>query len=101
MARFIVSTDAKEDLAEIRAYLRKHSPSSVKPVLTRLRERFRKLAEAPGIGHRREDLCADPMLFWAEYSYLVIYEVTNEGIAIARVLHAARDVEAILAGSEF
>jgi len=31
----------------------------------------------PGIGHRREDLTAYPVLFWTAGAYLIIYPVAR------------------------
>jgi toxin ParE1/3/4 len=94
--RALVSTDAKSDLAEIRDYLRKHHPGAEVRVLRRIQERFKKLAETPGVEHLREELSRRPLLFWSEWSYLIIYEATDRGITVVRVLHGARDVDELL-----
>ncbi len=61
-----------------------------------LYEAFQRLAETPGLGHKREDLALLPVLFYAVWSYLVIYKPDTRPLEIVRVLHGARDVEAIL-----
>ncbi len=55
-----------------------------------------KLAAAPGIGHRREELAGGPHRFWLVYSYLIVYRVDSQPLQIVRVLHAARELKSIL-----
>jgi plasmid stabilization system protein ParE len=59
-----------------------------------------KLSKTPGIGHLRRDLAAEPLHFWRVCRYLIIYRSEAKPVQIARVLHAAQDVEAILAGRQ-
>lgn len=65
-------------------------------VAEHLHEAFRKLADRPGLGHRREDLTHSPVLFWAVWSYLVVYKPDSEPLEVVRVLHGARDLDAVL-----
>jgi antitoxin ParD1/3/4/toxin ParE1/3/4 len=57
---------------------------------------MRRLAEAPGLGHLRDDLTDEPLRFWAVYSYLIVYRPETDPLEIVRVLHGARDVRAVL-----
>jgi plasmid stabilization system protein ParE len=57
-----------------------------------LLESCQRLAENPGIGHTREDLTDQPVLFWPVGPYLIIYEPQTKLLAIVRVVHSARDV---------
>ena len=54
------------------------------------------LPSPPGMGHFRSDLAAEPLRFWRVRSYLIIYRSEKRPIEIVRILHAARDVQAIL-----
>jgi antitoxin ParD1/3/4/toxin ParE1/3/4 len=47
-------------------------------------------------GHQRQDLTPLPVKFWLVFSYLVVYDPAARPLAIVRVLHGRRDVEAIL-----
>lgn len=58
---------------------------------------LRRLSENPSLGHRREDLTTSGVLFYPVWSWLVIYTPDTKPLEIVRVLHAARDVEAIFA----
>src|SRR5947199_10306162 len=41
-----------------------------------------RIAENPGIGHRREDLTDKPVLFWPAGSYLIIYNPARKPVEI-------------------
>lgn len=95
--RFTLSTPASRDLDEILTYvLERGGPTVAKHVAEGLETACRKLSESPEIGHKREDLTTAPVLFWSVWSYLVVYEPNTKPLAIIRVLHGARDVQAIL-----
>jgi toxin ParE1/3/4 len=55
-----------------------------------------KLAQTPGLGHYREDLANEPLRFWAVRKYLIVYLGEKRPIEIVRILHSARNVQAIL-----
>ncbi|MBN1492297.1 MAG: type II toxin-antitoxin system RelE/ParE family toxin [Phycisphaerae bacterium] len=99
--RFILSDPAAQDLDEIVSYVLEQSGlQRAQYVADHLYEAFQKLAEAPGLGHKREDLTCLPVLFWGAWSYLVIYKPETKPLEVVRVLHGARDVEALLGGAE-
>jgi toxin ParE1/3/4 len=54
------------------------------------------LASHPEAGHFRRDLTPLPVKFWSVFSYLIVYDPTARPLAIVRVLHGRRDVQAIL-----
>jgi len=80
--------------------LEQSGPERAQHVADHLYEAFQKLAETPGLGHKREDLTSLPVLFWAVWSYLVIYKPETKPLEVVRVLHGARDVEALLGEAE-
>jgi len=47
---------------------------------------FRKLAEVPGMGRKRDELTHRDVLFWALYSYLIIYR-NSQSLRIVRIIH--------------
>jgi antitoxin ParD1/3/4/toxin ParE1/3/4 len=57
---------------------------------------MRKLARTPGIGHFREDLADRRQRFFLVYSYLIVYRPETKPLHIVRVVHGARDVQALL-----
>lgn len=97
MARFILAPAALRDLRDIKDYLvRERGVTSAREVLRRLTGSMRMLGEMPGLGHLREDLTEEPVLFWAVGTYLVIYRKGSRPVEVVRVLHGARDVSSLL-----
>ena len=51
----------------------------------------------PGIGHRRSDLTAFPVLFWTVGAYLIIYRVIEgRPVEIVAITQGSRDIPAFL-----
>jgi toxin ParE1/3/4 len=99
--RYLLSEPAAHDLDLIKSYLVEHAGISVaRHVLREIRNALQVLAARPGIGHLREDLTDQPVKFWPVFSYLVIYNPTSRPLEVLRILHASRDVEAILEDSD-
>ena len=99
--RFVLSALAAQDLDEILTYVLEQSGHQrAQHVAEGLRKSLHKLAESPGLGHKREDLTSSHVLFYMVWSYLVIYRPNTNPLEIVRVLHGARDVYVILGGME-
>ena len=65
MKRPILSPEAKEDLANIRAYLKREASQEVaNGVIKKIRAAIAFLGRNPGAGHLREDLTDLPLKFW-------------------------------------
>ena len=95
-ARYILSPEAQRDIAQIRDYYVKEAGVQVaRHVLGQITKALRFLAETPGAGHRRDDLTGEDVLFWPVLSHLIVYDPAMRPIGIARVLQAARDLEAL------
>ena len=91
MPRYAVTDQAKADVREIVAYIADRDPAAAAKVRARLRDAMRALAASPGIGHFRADLTAEPVRFWAVYSYLIVYLPDAKPLVVVAVLHGARD----------
>ena len=91
MKRFVLSPAATADIEQIEMFLDEHAPHATDTVLERLRDAMRRIAATPGIGHLRQDLTDEPLRFYAVWSYLIIYRLTDP-IEVVRVIHGARDV---------
>jgi antitoxin ParD1/3/4/toxin ParE1/3/4 len=96
MSRYVVSAEAKTDLAEIWEYIAQDNLDAADRWIARLREAFDSLARAPGIGHKREDLTGFPVLFWPVGEYMVIYRAQTGHIEIVAVTQGARDIPSFL-----
>jgi antitoxin ParD1/3/4/toxin ParE1/3/4 len=96
MNRFRLSPEAVRDIEEILAYIARDSAEAARRVRHALLAACRRLAEHPGIGHRREDLTDKPVRFYPVYSFLIIYDPASHPLAIVRVLRGAQDIATIL-----
>ena len=97
MKPYVLSAAACEDVKSIWEYIVEQAGTDTADrVLKDLRHAMRRLAETPGIGHLREDLAREPLRFWSVHSHLIIYRPDSKPLGIARVLHAARDIKALL-----
>jgi plasmid stabilization system protein ParE len=93
---FVLTPIAARDLVGIWDYLAETSPEAADRVLQALQKGMRKLSKEPDIGHLREDLADRRHRFFLVYSYLVVYRPDTKPLQVLRVLHAARDVQALL-----
>lgn len=96
MNRFHLSPEAARDIEDALAYIARNSA----PAARRVRQTFlaacRRLAEHPGMGHRREDLTDKPVRFFPVYSFLIVYDPATTPLEIVRVLGGAQDIAAML-----
>jgi antitoxin ParD1/3/4/toxin ParE1/3/4 len=96
MSRFRLSPQAARDINDLLDYIARESPHAARQVRQALRAACRRLAEHPGMGHRREDLTDKPVRFFPVYSFLIIYDPAATPLEIVRVLGGAQDIAAIL-----
>jgi toxin ParE1/3/4 len=96
MPRLILSPEARRDLRAIRDHIAKDDPRAARRVVTRLRDMARMLSGAIAMGRARPELGADIRSFVAD-RYVLFYRPLSDpaGIQLIRVLHGARDVDAI------
>jgi toxin ParE1/3/4 len=101
MPRLVLAPEARQDLRDIRDYIAKDNPDAARRVVTRLRGLARILAGAPALGRARPELGAGVRSFPAD-RYVLFYRPVRgaAGIQIVRVLHGARDVDAIFSGEK-
>ena len=96
MTQYVLSEDADRDLDGIWDYIAEGSIGAADQWIGRLFYAFDAIGNAPGIGHKREDLTAYPVLFWPVGAYIVIYRATSRPIEIVAVTQGARDIPAFL-----
>ena len=93
---------ARADLRAIALYIGRRSTRSAGRFLLAAERTFAQLAAHPGIGAphltgnpRLADLRVSPVTRFR--SYLIFYRATDDRLEVLRVLHAARDVDQVLA----
>ena len=80
-------------------YIAKDDPQAARRVVMRLRDMARMLAGAPAMGRARPELGTNIRSFVADRYVLFYRPLTGAaGIELVRVLHGARDVDAIFCG---
>ena len=95
MKRVELTREAIGDLQDIWEFISEDSFDAADRVLEDFYSGFSQLAEMPGMGHRREDLTTQNVLFWPVHTYLVIYRDTNPLLIVA-VLHGKRNIKKLL-----
>jgi toxin ParE1/3/4 len=89
-ARYLVSREAKADLAEIFSYFAEDSVTAARRMNARFHEAFIALARMPGIGRERLDLESGSRSFPVG-NYIIYYRERRRRIEISRVLHGMRE----------
>ena len=96
MSGYVVSPKADEDILEIWRYLYERAGIEIaNRVEAKIYGAFETLSQNPRLGHKRSDLTSHPVLFFAVYSYMIVYRLRTP-IEIARVLRGKRDLKRIL-----
>ena len=98
MSRFILAPAAKSDIAEIWHYYAAEigDPELADRLRDEIFDGIRSVARSPGMGHLRGDLADEPLRFWKVRNFLIIYRAEAKPLQVVRVLHGARDIQAIL-----
>lgn len=85
------------DLFEIWSYIAEDSVTNADRFAARIDKTFRLLARRPEIGRARPELYQDLRSFVVG-KYVVFYMRVRNGIDVIRVLHGARDIDAVFEG---
>ena len=85
---------AQADILEIWDYIAEDNPAAADRWVDQLDAQFRLLATQPKMGRARNELAADVRSFPVG-RYVVFYVSLDAGIDVVRVLHSARDIDAI------
>ena len=96
MSGYVLSVDADFDQDDIWEYIAADSIEAADRWIGKLFEAFEALAQTPGMGHKRTDLTACPVLFWPVGAYLVIYRADRSPIEIVAVTQGSRDIPSFL-----
>jgi toxin ParE1/3/4 len=89
-----LSDEAKADLASIRKHIAADNPRAAADVLRSIRDTLRDtIAHFPLAGMRCDELA--PGLRCFPVGNYVVFYLIGGGIDVVRVLHGARDIEAI------
>ena len=96
MASYFLTRRAAKDLLQIHQYSAKQwSQSQADSYVERIIKEIQKAASNPKLGELRGHRVA-PFLMIPVEKHFAIYKATKEGIIVATILHARRDIESIL-----
>ena len=94
MARFRRTAEAENDLLSIWRYIAEDNPSAATRLLLSIDDKCGLLADNPRLGPARPDI-APELRYFPVGSYLILYRETANGVEVVRVLHGARDLDAV------
>ena len=83
---------AAADILDIWDHIAEDSLAQADRWVDRLDEKFKLIAGQPLIGRARDELRSFPF-----GRYVIFYALIEDGIDVVRVLHSARDVDAVFA----
>jgi len=91
MPRVIKSRLSRDDYLEIWLYVARDNPAAADHLIEDFDRHLDALARAPMIGRSAEEFSSGLRSFPVG-NYLIFYRPIEGGIALARLLHAARDI---------
>jgi toxin ParE1/3/4 len=94
MPEIILEDAAREDLIDIWQYIARDNPQAADRMLDRIWDGFRVVAKFPQGGTLRPELALN-LRCYTVGNYVIYFRPLIDGIEVARVLHGARDVDAI------
>ena len=97
MARILLRPRAKADLVEIWDYIAEDSETRADAFLETIEQKMKILAERPKVGRQRDEL-AEGIRSFPVSRYVIFYIPIDAGISVVRVLHGARDLDAVFGG---
>jgi plasmid stabilization system protein ParE len=94
--RYKLTPQARYDLLSIWEFIARDNIRAADRLAERMATAFRLLARLPETGHQRADVqTSEPVLFWPAGSYVVAYRPEPRPLIILRILHGARDLDAL------
>jgi len=89
-----LSDQARVNLLEIHAYISRDDHDAAKRVVRKIWDTIVFLSENPVAGRSREDLSPD-LRSYPVGNYLVLFRIDRTEIKVSRVVHGARDLDAL------
>jgi toxin ParE1/3/4 len=99
MPRVLKRPQALADLAEIWAYIADDSPANAEAFAALIDTKLQALGRQHAMGRNRDELHKYLRSFPVD-RYVMFYRPLSDGIEVVRVLHGARDIEAVFEHDE-
>ena len=97
MTGFVLHPDAFDDLDEIWEFIAADNPGAADRVIEEVYEAVRGLVRLPRQGHRRLDLCSQPLRFLPVRDLLIAYAPDEKPLLVIAVLHDRRNPRVLAA----
>lgn len=95
MSRILRTLESKQDYLDIWTFIATDNEAAADRVVERFDAALHLLANAPGLGPRREEFGVGVRSFLVG-QYLIFYRAIDDGIELLRVLHGARDLRQVV-----
>jgi len=92
----VLTPSANRDLAEIWMFIAADNPAQADDFIDLIDAKFQNLSRQPGLGRRREELVGGLRSFPVG-RYVIFYLQVQDCLQIVRILHGARDLDAVFA----
>lgn len=99
MSGYRFTPQAFDDLFDILDFIAQPNPEASKAVEQAIFRACDLLVSSPLAGSVRSDLTPLPLRFWVVHpysNYLIVYDPAKKPLEVIRILHAARDIPALL-----
>jgi toxin ParE1/3/4 len=94
MAKVFYTVQADADLLDLWEYIAQDTPNAASAQLRQIAASCQNLADMPGISRARPEIRRG-LRAWPIGSYLVLHREVPGGIEVVRVIHGARDLDAL------
>jgi toxin ParE1/3/4 len=94
MKKARLSDPAELDLAELWFHIARDSPTAADRLVRRILDTCDVLAQRPFAGELYEKFGPDTRIFTVR-PYVIVFRPSDDGIEVMRVVHGARDLEAL------
>ena len=95
MAKLLYAASAENDLLEAWLYVAEDSVAAADRMLDQIEAEASRLLDQPLMGRDRRELAPGIRSWTTSTPYILFYFPRGHDIVVARVLHHARDIEAI------
>jgi len=97
--RYELSERADEDLIAIWSYVAEQNPAAADQLIRRIDAACERLVDVPLMGRARGRR-GRGLRSWVVGSYVIFYRPVGGTVAVVRIIHGARDIQAILGDKE-
>jgi toxin ParE1/3/4 len=90
--------EAEADLNTISGYVAEANPRAAQTLVEKFDRRFSLLERLPNAGRARPEYGTD-IRSLTVHPYVILYRVEPDAVVVIRIVHGARDIEAMLRGT--